>query len=47
MVMGRMVWNFTSKARILGVTAWRFGLYFVLLDITSVSTFGVTDLQVN
>ena len=33
MVMGRMVYNFTEKARIFGVKAWRFGLYFVLLDI--------------
>lgn len=33
MVLGRMVYNFTSSAKILGVKAWRFGLYFVLLDI--------------
>ena len=36
MVLGRMVYNFTSKAKILGVKAWRFGLYFVLLDIVFV-----------
>ncbi|KAL9592839.1 MAG: hypothetical protein Q9179_006321 [Wetmoreana sp. 5 TL-2023] len=33
MVMGRMVYNFTSQARLLGIKAWRFTLYFVLLDI--------------
>ena len=31
-----MVYNFTINARILGVKAWRFGLYFVLLDIAFV-----------
>ena len=36
MVLGRMVYNFTSSAKILGVKAWRFGLYFVLLDIAFV-----------
>ena len=35
MVLGRMVYNYTSKAKILGVPAWRFGLYFVLLDIVA------------
>jgi hypothetical protein len=33
MVLGRMTWNFTDTARVSGVKAWRFGLYFVLLDI--------------
>jgi hypothetical protein len=33
MVMGRMAWNFTSKAKIGGVRPWRLGLIFVLLDI--------------
>ncbi|KAL8636422.1 MAG: hypothetical protein Q9228_006179 [Teloschistes exilis] len=33
MVMGRMVYNFTSRARLFGIKAWRFTLYFVLLDI--------------
>ena len=33
MALGRMVYNFTSSARILKLKAWRFGLYFVLLDI--------------
>lgn len=28
-----MVYNFTASANILGFKAWRFGLYFVLLDI--------------
>ena len=32
MVMGRMVYNFTKQAKIFGVKAWRFTLYFVLLD---------------
>lgn len=35
MVLGRMVFNFTTKAKILKINAWRFGLYFVLLDITA------------
>ncbi|KAL8796587.1 MAG: hypothetical protein Q9182_007332 [Xanthomendoza sp. 2 TL-2023] len=35
MVMGRMVYNFTSRARLLGIKAWRFTLYFVLLDIVA------------
>lgn len=33
MVLGRMVFNFTASAKIFGFKAWRFGLYFVLLDI--------------
>lgn len=32
MVMGRMVYNFTTQAKIFGVKAWRFTLCFVLLD---------------
>ena len=36
MVLGRMVYNFTASGKILGVKAWRFGLYFVLLDIAFV-----------
>ena len=35
MVMGRMVYNFTPTASIFKVKAWRFGLYFVLLDIVA------------
>ncbi len=33
MVMGRMVYNFTSNAKLFGIKAWRFTLCFVLLDI--------------
>ena len=33
MVMGRMIFNYTTRAKIFGVKAWRFGLFFVLLDI--------------
>lgn len=33
MVVGRMVWNFTDDARVLRVRPWRFGLFFVILDI--------------
>lgn len=33
MILGRMVYNFISSARVLHVKAWRFGLIFVLLDI--------------
>jgi hypothetical protein len=36
MIVGRMVWNFVPTAKILGITAWRFGLYFVLLDVVYV-----------
>ncbi|KAM3086915.1 hypothetical protein ACMFMG_001035 [Clarireedia jacksonii] len=35
MVMGRMVWNYVKDAKIYGITAWRFGLYFVILDIVA------------
>ena len=35
MVLGRMVYNFTASAKILDIKAWRFGLYFVLLDIVA------------
>ena len=30
-----MVYNFTTSAKISGFKAWRFGLYFVLLDIVA------------
>ena len=33
MVMGRMVYNFTSTARVFRIKAWRFTLYFVILDV--------------
>lgn len=39
MVMGRMVYNFTSTARLAGIKAWRFTLYFVLMDIVLVPPF--------
>ncbi|KAK3053003.1 hypothetical protein LTR09_006067 [Extremus antarcticus] len=32
MVMGRMVWNFTRQAKILGISAWYFTSIFVVLD---------------
>ncbi|KIW50746.1 hypothetical protein PV05_09534 [Exophiala xenobiotica] len=35
MIVGRMVWNFVPTAKILGITAWRFGLYFVMLDVVA------------
>lgn len=35
MVMGRMVYNFTPSASVFKVKAWRFGLIFVLLDVTA------------
>lgn len=35
MVLGRMVYNFTASAKILDIKAWRFGLYFVLLNIVA------------
>jgi hypothetical protein len=36
MVMGRMIYNFLPTHKLFGIKAWRFGLYFVLLDITYV-----------
>lgn len=33
MVLGRMVWNFTRRAKIFGIYAWRIGMVFVVLDI--------------
>ncbi|KAH8813021.1 RTA1 like protein-domain-containing protein [Xylogone sp. PMI_703] len=33
MIMGRLVWNFSERPRVMGVNAWRFGLYFVAADI--------------
>jgi hypothetical protein len=33
MVMGRMIWNYVPEKKIYRVTAWRFGMYFVVLDI--------------
>lgn len=49
MVFGRMVYNFTTEARILGIKAWRFGLYFVLLDIVAflVQLFGAASASGN
>ncbi|KAI9707846.1 MAG: hypothetical protein M1820_004452 [Bogoriella megaspora] len=35
MVMGRMVYNFIPDKRLCKIKAWRFGLLFVLLDITA------------
>ena len=35
MILGRIVYNFTTSARVLRIKAWRFGLYFVLLDIVA------------
>jgi len=35
MVMGRMIYNFLPAHKLFGIKAWRFGLYFVLLDITA------------
>lgn len=33
MVFGRMVWNYIPDATLWRVPAWRFGYYFVILDI--------------
>ncbi|KAF7958870.1 hypothetical protein EAE96_002399 [Botrytis aclada] len=35
MVMGRMIWNYVTDATIWKITAWRFGLYFVILDMVA------------
>ncbi|KAA8576772.1 hypothetical protein EYC84_006832 [Monilinia fructicola] len=45
MVMGRMVWNYTTEAKIWKISAWRFGLYFVILDIVAflVQIFGAAS----
>ncbi|KAI9846844.1 MAG: hypothetical protein M1838_001119 [Thelocarpon superellum] len=36
MVLGRMIYNFIPSGKVFGLRGWRFGIYFVLLDITSV-----------
>ncbi|KAH7142661.1 RTA-like protein [Dactylonectria estremocensis] len=33
MVLGRMVWNYTKTGKLLGLSAWRLGQFFVVLDI--------------
>jgi hypothetical protein len=33
MVMGRMIWNYVAVKKVYLVTAWRFGTYFVVLDM--------------
>ncbi|KAI9826360.1 MAG: hypothetical protein M1832_000277 [Thelocarpon impressellum] len=35
MVMGRMVYNFLARQSLCGIQAWRFGLYFVVLDVVA------------
>ncbi|KNA98163.1 hypothetical protein FOXG_02581 [Fusarium oxysporum f. sp. lycopersici 4287] len=30
---GRMVWNFSKTCKVLGLSAWRVGQLFVILDI--------------
>ncbi|KAK5195854.1 hypothetical protein LTR92_004795 [Exophiala xenobiotica] len=47
MIVGRMVWNFVPTAKILGITAWRFGLCFVLLDVVAfiVQVYGAASAE--
>lgn len=33
MVVGRLVYNFTKASKVLRISAWRFGLIFIILDI--------------
>ncbi|KAH6987018.1 RTA1 like protein-domain-containing protein [Ilyonectria destructans] len=33
MILGRMVWNYTKAGKLLGLSAWRLGQFFVVLDI--------------
>ena len=49
MVFGRMVYNFTATARLFKIKAWRFGLYFVLLDILAflIQLFGAVSATGN
>lgn len=35
MVFGRVVWNFKTGAKIFGVKAWNFGIFFVILDVVA------------
>lgn len=35
MVLGRMIYNYTSSAKVLGIKAWRCGMYFVILDVVA------------
>ncbi|KAK5165804.1 uncharacterized protein LTR77_008727 [Saxophila tyrrhenica] len=47
MVMGRMVWNFTSRAKVFGISAWRFTSIFVVLDVVAfvVQVYGAASTQ--
>ncbi|KAK3725926.1 hypothetical protein LTR37_000074 [Vermiconidia calcicola] len=47
MVMGRMVWNFTSSAKVFGITAWNFTAIFVILDIITffIQVYGAASTQ--
>lgn len=44
-VFGRVIFNFTDTARLAKIKAWRFGLYFVLLDILAflIQIFGIAS----
>ncbi|KAH7229874.1 hypothetical protein BKA60DRAFT_646233 [Fusarium oxysporum] len=33
MILGRMVWNFSKTGKLLGLSAWRVGQLFVILDV--------------
>ncbi|OJJ51782.1 hypothetical protein ASPZODRAFT_12589 [Penicilliopsis zonata CBS 506.65] len=49
MVMGRMVWNFTDDARLVRIRPWRFGMFFVILDVIAfvVQVYGAAQASGN
>ncbi|EED22970.1 conserved hypothetical protein [Talaromyces stipitatus ATCC 10500] len=49
MVFGRMVWNYVPDGTLWRVPAWRFGYYFVFLDIVAfiVQVYGAASAEVN
>ncbi|RAO69752.1 uncharacterized protein BHQ10_005764 [Talaromyces amestolkiae] len=49
MVFGRMVWNYIPDATLWRVPAWRFGYYFVILDIIAfiVQVYGAASAESN
>ncbi|KAH8678857.1 RTA1 like protein-domain-containing protein [Tricladium varicosporioides] len=49
MALGRMLWNYVADAKIYRITAWRLGMYFVILDIVAfvVQVYGAASASGN
>ncbi|KAH6676560.1 RTA1 like protein-domain-containing protein [Halenospora varia] len=49
MALGRMVWNYVADAKIYRITAWRLGMYFVILDVVAliIQVFGAASASGN